>query len=116
MVFQFGREVQIPDVARNLELLMTSGNAYSSFTVSGNTRKYHGLFVRNGRLLLAGFDEMVNGIRFSSQSYAGSSNTLGHRYLHSFSTYPPSWIYMIDDIIIKNLLNQFLKSLLPVSD
>jgi glycogen debranching enzyme len=104
MVFQFGREVQIPDVARNLELLMTSGNAYSSFTVSGNTRKYHGLFVRNGRLLLAGFDEMVNGIRFSSQSYAGSSNTLGHRYLHAFSTYPPSWIYMIDDIIIKKTI------------
>jgi glycogen debranching enzyme len=104
MVFQFGREVQIPDVARNLELLMTSGNAYSSFTVSGNTRKYHGLFVRNGRLLLAGFDEMVNGIRFSSQSYAGSSNTLGHRYLHAFSAYPPSWIYMIDDIIIKKTI------------
>jgi glycogen debranching enzyme len=104
MVFQFGREVQIPDVARNLELLMTSGNAYSSFTVSGNTRKYHGLFVRNGRLLLAGFDEMVNGIRFSSQSYAGSSNTPGLRYLHSFSTYPPSWIYMIDDIIIKKTI------------
>jgi len=104
MVFQFGREVQTPDVARNLELLMTSGNAYSSFTVSGNTRKYHGFFVRNGRLLLAGFDEMVNGIRFSSQSYAGSSNTLGLRYLHTFSAYPPSWIYMIDDIIIKKTI------------
>jgi glycogen debranching enzyme len=104
MVFQFGREVQTPDVARNLELLMASGNAYSSFTVSGNTRKYHGLFVRNGRLLLAGFDEMVNGIRFSSQHYAGSSNTHGLRYLHAFSTYPPSWIYMIDDIIIKKTI------------
>ena len=104
MVFQFGREVQIPDVARNLELLLTSGNAYSSFTVSGNTRKYHGLFVRNGRLLLAGFDEMVNGIRFSSQHYAGSSNTHGLSYLHAFSAYPPSWIYMIDDIIIQKTI------------
>jgi len=104
MVFQFGREVQTPDVARNLELLMTSGTAYSSFTVSGNTRKYHGLFVRNGRLYLAGFDEMVNGVRFSSQSYAGSSNTHGLRYLHSFTAYPPSWIYMIDDIIIKKTI------------
>src|SRR5512137_14225 len=104
MVFQFGREVQIPDVARNLELLLASGNAYSSFTVGGNTRKYHGLFVRNGRLLLAGFDEMVNGIRFSSQHYAGSSNTHGLRYLHAFSAYPPAWIYMIDDIIIQKTI------------
>jgi len=104
MVFQFGREVQIPDVARNLELLMTSGNAYSSFTVGGNTRKYHGLFVRNGRLLLAGLDEMVNGIRFSSQHYAGSSNTHGLRYLHAFSAYPPLWIYMINDIIVKKTI------------
>ena len=104
MVFQFGREVQTPDVARNLELLMASGNAYSSFTVGGNTRKYHGLFVRNGRLLLAGFDEMVNGIRFSSQHYAGSSNAHGLRYLHAFSAYPPSWIYMIDDIIIQKTI------------
>ena len=104
MVFQFGREVQTPDVTRNLELLMTSGNAYSSFTVGGNTRKYHGLFVRNGRLLLAGLDEMVNGIRFSSQHYAGSSNTHGLRYLHAFSAYPPLWIYMIDDIIVKKTI------------
>ena len=104
MVFQFGREVQTPDVARNLELLMTSGNAYSSFTVGGNTRKYHGLFVRNGRLLLAGLDEMVDGIRFSSQHYAGSSNTHGLRYLHAFSAYPPLWIYMIDDIIVKKTI------------
>jgi glycogen debranching enzyme len=104
MVFQFGREIQVPDVARNLELLMASDNAYASFTVSGNTRKYHGLFVRKGRLLLAGFDEMVNGIRFSSQHYAGSSNTHGLRYLHAFSAYPPSWIYMIDDIIIKKTI------------
>src|SRR5512137_1577999 len=104
MVFQFGREVQIPDVARHLELLMTSRNAYSSFTVGGNTRKYHGLFVRDGRLLLAGFDEMVNGVRFSSQHYAGSSNAHGLSYLNAFSAYPPSWIYMIDDIIVKKTI------------
>lgn len=103
-MFQYGREVQIPGVARNLEFLMTSGHAYSSSTVSGNTRKYHGLFVHNGRLLLAGLDEMVNGIRFSSQHYEGASNDTGLRYLHAYSVYPPSWIYMIDDIIIKKTI------------
>jgi len=115
MVFQYGREIQIPGVARNLEFLMTSGHAYSSSTVSGNTRKYHGLFVHNGRLLLAGLDEMVNGIRFSTQQYERASDDAGLRYLHAFSLYPPSWIYMIDDIIIKKTLT-FDGNLLVVYD
>ncbi len=114
-MFQYGREVQIPGVARNLEFLMTSGQAYSSSTVSGNTRKYHGLLVHNGRLLLAGLDEMVNGIRFSSQHYEGASNDTGLRYLHAFSVYPPSWIYMIDDVIIKKTIT-FDKNLVIVYD
>ncbi len=114
-MFQYGREVQIPGVARSLEFLMTSGHAYSSSTVSGNTRKYHGLLVHNGRLLLAGLDEMVNGIRFSSQHYEGASNDTGLRYLHAFSVYPPSWIYMIDDTIIKKTIT-FDGNLLVVYD
>jgi glycogen debranching enzyme len=104
MVFQYGREVRIPVVARDLEFLMTSGPAYSSSTVRGNTRKYHGLFVRNGRLLLAGIDEMINGIRFSTQQYDNASNDAGLRYLYAFSAYPPSWVYMIDDIIMKKTI------------
>jgi glycogen debranching enzyme len=114
-VFQYGREIQKPGVARNLEFLMTSGHAYSSSTVSGNTRKYHGLFVHNGRLLLAGLDEMVNGIRISTQQYDRASNDAGLRYLHAFSVYPPSWIYMIDDIIIKKTIT-FDGNLLVVYD
>jgi glycogen debranching enzyme len=98
MVIHF---VQEPQVARNLEFLMTSGKAYSSSTVSGNTRKYHGLVVDNGRLFLAGLDEMVNGIRFSSQQYEGSSNDAGLQYLQEFSVYPPTWIFRIDDAVIK---------------
>ena len=104
MVFQYGREVQIPEVAGSLEFLMTSGHAYASSTVRGNTRKYHGLFVDNGRLLLAGLDERVNGIRFSSQHYLGAPNDAGLRYLHAFSVYPPTWIYMIGDVTIKKTI------------
>lgn len=104
MVFQYGREIQIPAVAGNLEFLMTSGRAYSSSTIRGNTRKYHGLLVDNGRLLLAGLDEKVNGIRISSQPYQDAPNSAGLRYLHAFSAYPPSWIYMIDDITIKKTI------------
>lgn len=101
MVFQYGREIQVPGTARMLEFLMTSDHAYSSSTIGGNTRKYHGLFVQDGRLLLAGLDEKVNGIRFSTQQYEKASDDAGLRYLHGFSVYPPSWVYWIDDIIIK---------------
>jgi glycogen debranching enzyme len=83
---------------------MTSDSAYSSSAISGNTRKYHGLLVDSGRLLLAGLDEMVNGIRFSSQHYQDAPNTAGLRYLQAFSAYPPSWIYMIDGITIKKTI------------
>ncbi len=100
-MLEYGRECQVPGIARNLEFLMTSGHAYASATVSGNTRKYHGLFVRDGRLLLAGLDEMVNGIRISTQQYDGASDDAGLRYLQAFSAYPPSWIYMVDDVIVR---------------
>jgi glycogen debranching enzyme len=103
-VFQYGREIQDPGTARSHEFLMTYGRSYSSSTVGGNTRKYHGLFVHDGRVLLAGLDEMANGIRFSSQHYEGTSNDTGLRYLYAFSAYPPLWIYMIDDIIINKTI------------
>ena len=45
MAFQYGRELQEPVAARRLEFLMTGGHGYSSSTVGGNTRKYHGLLV-----------------------------------------------------------------------
>jgi glycogen debranching enzyme len=103
-VFKYGQEVQVPGNARNLEFLMTSAHAYSSSTVSGNTRKYHGLFVQDGRLLLAGLDEIVNGVKISTQQYDRASDDAGLRYLHGFSVYPPSWVYWIDDVIVRKAI------------
>ena len=103
-MFQYGREVQIPGTARSLEFLLASYHVYASSTVGGNTRKYHGLFVRDGRLLLAGLDERVNGIQLSSQQYQGVANDGGLRYLAAFSAYPPSWVYWIDGIIVKKTI------------
>jgi glycogen debranching enzyme len=105
MVFRYGREIQVPAVARSLEFLMTAGHAYSSSTISGNTRKYHGRVVDNGRLFLAGLDEMANGIRFSSQHYRGAPDDAGLRYLQAFSAYPPSWTYMIDGVTIQKTMS-----------
>jgi hypothetical protein len=104
IVFQYGREVRIPGTARHLEFLMASYHAYASSSVGGNTRKYHGLFVRDSRVLLAGLDERVNGVQLSAQQYEGAPNDGGLRFLAGFSAYPPSWVYWIDDIVIKKTL------------
>jgi glycogen debranching enzyme len=104
MAFQYGREIQEPVAARRLEFLMTAGHAYSSSTVGGNTRKYHGLFVDRGRLYLTGLDEIVNGKRISTQQYEGASDDRGLRYLHAFSVYPPCWVYMVDGATIKKTI------------
>jgi glycogen debranching enzyme len=100
MAFHYGREIQDPYAARRLEFLMAAGYAYSSSTVGGNTRKYHGLFVNTGRVYLAGLDEIVNGRRISAQQYEGASDDTGLGYLHAFSVYPPCWVYMVDGATI----------------
>ena len=101
MAFYYGREIRDPVAARRLEFLMTSDHAYSSSTVGGNTRKYHGLFVNNGRLLLAGLDEIVNGRRISAHHYEGTSDDTGLQYLYAFSAYPPRWVYRVGDVAIQ---------------
>jgi glycogen debranching enzyme len=103
-VFQYGREIRVPGTARALEFLMASYHAYASSTVGGNTRKYHGLFVREARVLLAGLDERVNGIQLSTQQYQGAANDGGLRYLAAFSAYPPSWMYWIEGNIVKKTI------------
>ena len=101
MAFYYGREIRDPVAARRLEFLMTSDHAYSSSTVGGNTRKYHGLFVHNGRLLLAGLDEIVNGRRISAHQYEGAADDAGLQYLYAFSAYPPRWVYRVGDVAIQ---------------
>ncbi len=103
-MFQYGREVRIPETARHLEFLMAAYHAYASSSVGGNTRKYHGLFVRDARVLLAGLDERLNGIQLSAQQYEGAPNDGGLRYLAGFCAYPPSWLYWIDDIVVKKTI------------
>jgi glycogen debranching enzyme len=103
-MFQYGREVQNPETARQLEYLIAAYHAYASSSVGGNTRKYHGLFVRDARVLLAGFDERVNGVQLSAQQYKGALNEVGLRYLAGFCAYPPSWLYWIDDIVVKKTI------------
>ena len=101
MVFQWAREIQVSGTARSLEFLMTADHAYCSSSAGANTRRYHGLFVRDGRVLLAGLDERLNGIQISTQQYEGADNIAGLGYLVSFSVYPPIWVYWIDGSMLK---------------
>ena len=103
-MFQYGREVRVPGTARQLEFLMASSHAYASSSVGGNTRKYHGLFVRDARVLLAGLDERVNGVPLSAQQYEGAPGEGGLRYLAGFCAYPPSWQYWIDDSVVQKTI------------
>ncbi len=80
---------------------MTADHAYCSSSAGANTRRYHGLFVRDGRVLLAGLDERLNGIQISTQQYQGADNIPGLGYLVSFSVYPPIWVYWIDGSMLK---------------
>lgn len=101
MTLAYGRELQEPVAARGLEYLMSCSHGCCSSSVGGNTRKYHGLFVHRGRVLLAGLDELVNGVRISAQQYQGSSDDPALRHLFGFSVYPPRWSFMVGDVIVE---------------
>ena len=51
------------------EYLLVDGDCYSSSSLAGNTRKYHGMLVKNGYVLLSTIDELVNGFRISRATY-----------------------------------------------
>ncbi len=101
MTLTYGRELQDPETARNLEYLMTCSHGCCSSSAGGNTRKYHGLFTYRGRVLFAGLDELVNGVRISAQMYRGTREEPGLRHLFAFSVYPPRWSYMIGDVFLE---------------
>lgn len=104
MPFRYGREIQAPGTARALEFLIPAYHAYCSSTIGGNTRKYHGLVVRDGYLLLAGIDEKVNGVRISAQQYRDAENGTGLNHLLAFSAYPPEWIYSVGNALIRKTI------------
>ena len=104
MAFRYGREVQAPGAARAREFLIPAYHAYCSSTIGGNTRKYHGLVVRDGHLLLAGIDEKVNGIQISTQQYRDAGNETGLTQLLAFSAYPPEWIYTVGNALIRKTI------------
>ncbi|HOJ95534.1 MAG TPA: amylo-alpha-1,6-glucosidase [Methanospirillum sp.] len=59
---RFGRELTQPAIASGREYLMTYHEAYCSSSFAGNSRRYHGLFIDHGRIILSSLHETINGI------------------------------------------------------
>lgn len=104
MTLCYGREMLTPDAGLGLEYLMAGDQSYCSSSVFGNTRKYHGLLVHKGSVFFSTLDEQVNGVRISGQQYEGSSHASNPGNCFSFSLYPPSWVFFVDDVIIKKTI------------
>lgn len=104
MTLWYGREILTPRTGRGLEYLMAGDQSYCSSSVFGNTRKYHGLLVHEGTVYFSALDEQVNGVRISGQEYQGASPDDSPGNCFSFSLYPPSWVFFLDDVIVKKTL------------
>ena len=88
-----------------LEWLITNGTgAFAMGTVAGaNTRRYHGLLVASLRppverhVLLAKFDEEVDGVALSANQYPGTVHPTGFRHLVEFRSPPsPTWVWQVN--------------------
>ena len=104
MTIRYGREMLAPRAGRGLEYLMAGDQSYCSSSVYGNTRKYHGLLVHRGTVYLSALDEQVNGVWVSGLQYEGTPHDSGPGNCFSFSLYPPSWVFWIDDVIVKKTI------------
>jgi len=62
---RYGRELRDPHIAGTREFLMVHGEMYSSSSFAGNTRRYHGLLVHKGIVVLSALHDDANGIRLS---------------------------------------------------
>lgn len=101
----FGRELQEYEFSSRREFLLSSGEDYCSSSLAGNTRKYHGLLVHRGRVLLSSLDEYLNGRRISVASYHGNPCAEGLKYLHGFSLYPLCFHYHVDGISLEKRIH-----------
>ncbi|AEA47230.1 amylo-alpha-1,6-glucosidase [Archaeoglobus veneficus] len=101
----FGRELKDYSFASRREFILVSGNAYCSSSLAGNTRKYHGLLVCNGRVYLSALDEFVNGRRISSARYADCICDEGLEFIQAFGLYPPTFHYFIDSTAVRKTIS-----------
>jgi len=101
----FGSELRDRAFARRKEFLLVCNGACSSSSLAGNTRKYHGLLVAGGRVLLSSLDEYLNGEPLTPAAYAGGADDRGLSHLYGFGLDPdPVFNYAADGVLLRKRL------------
>jgi len=105
-VIAFSSGLQERAFARTKEYLLVAGGAYASSSLAGNTRKYHGLLVRDGSVLLSGLDEYLDGTALTPAAYAGGNDDRGLSSLAAVSLSPePTFIYHAGGAVLRKTLS-----------
>jgi glycogen debranching enzyme len=91
------------DTASKKEYLLVSRNSYSSSSIAGNTRKYHGLLVKNGYVLLSTVDEFVEGERISCSRYKNAIVDEGLEKMYAY-IHPARFLYWVSGIVEKRII------------
>ncbi|MDD1675747.1 MAG: amylo-alpha-1,6-glucosidase, partial [Methanomicrobiales archaeon] len=100
----FGSELQDYQFAKRKEFLLTGGGGYCSQSLAGNTRKYHGLLVDRGRMLLSTCEEFFRGKRISVASYGGAVQDGGLQYLYGFCVDPVRFLYEVEGSFLQKTI------------
>jgi hypothetical protein len=105
-VIAFSAGLQDRAFARTKEYLLVADGAYASSSLAGNTRKYHGLLVRDGRVLLSGLDEYLNGTALTPAAYVGGNDDRGLAALAAVSLSPePVFVYHAGGAVLRKTLS-----------
>lgn len=94
-IIRYGRELQNPDIAGSREFLMVSGGMYCSTSFAGNTRRYHGLLIYEGKVLLQALHDEADGIRLSPGWWGDAFLGEGLSYTTGATLYPVRQEFMV---------------------
>ncbi len=97
-----GRSELTYDIASEKEYLIVNGHSYSSSSIAGNTRKYHGLLVKNGYVLLSSTDDFVDGKRISCSRYKNALVDEGLKRMYSY-IHPARFLYWVSGVVGKEI-------------
>ncbi|MCA1916033.1 amylo-alpha-1,6-glucosidase [Methanospirillum hungatei] len=89
-LIRYGRELANPAIASAREFLIPQGDAFSSSSFAGNTRRYHGLYVNRERIILSSLHETINGISLLPGWWGERSPDDSIRHILSAQMYPVS--------------------------
>lgn len=98
---RYGRELRIPDISGIREFLMTDGEVYCSSSFAGNTRRYHGLLVQKGMILVSSLHDEANGIRLSPGYWGDTFVEGGLPWTLGASLYPVIQEFAIPGVRIR---------------